>query len=351
MFFALVFPVLIILVFGAIFMGGGTSKITLHAQNLDEGSQGDAFLNALNSTTLFDIVEIPSNESIEQYINNNSLTVAIFIPKNFTFDIGEHLLFNEPGTVDIIIYGDPSKSTYGTVIGAAEAVAEGMNFRLIGKIPIINTVPININPGDDGETQFNYIDFYLPGIVGFTVMTNSLFAMTSTCAEYRQRNYYKLLATTNIKKWEWLVSKFIFYTLLLWLALVLTYFVGRAVFDMQAQLTPIAFVTIAVGAFTFTAMGMLVGIVVKDPEGASAIANAIGFPMMFLSGTFFPLEMMPDYLQIVAGVMPLTYLNNGLRDTMVYFNDGNALINLAIVFIIGIVFFILASKFMSWKEK
>ena len=79
--------------------------------------------------------------------------------------------------------------------------------------------------------------------------------------------------------------------------------------------------------------------------------NAVGFPMMFLSGSFFPLEVMPGYLQAIAGVLPLTYLNNGLRDTMVYFNDGSAVINLVIVFAVGMIFFILASKLMSWKEK
>lgn len=348
LFFAIIFPILLILVFGAIFMGGGDSKISLPIQNLDEGSYGQTFIDAMNDTHAFKITEVPVNESIDQYIANNSLTVAIVIPRNFTFEIGRHFIDpNIPGLINITVYGDPSKTTYSVVLGAAGAVTNGMNFGLSGTHPIVGAEGKKI-----GETsKFNYMDFYLPGIIGMTVMTNALFAMTSTCAEYRQRNYFKLLATTNIKKWEWLVSKFIFYTILLSGALVLTYLVGRMAFDMQSVITPLAFVLIAAGAFTFTSMGMLVGVFIKDPEGAAAVANAIGFPMMFLSGTFFPLEVMPSYLQAIAGVLPLTYLNNGLRDTMVYFNDGNALINLGVVFVCGMIFFLLASRIMSWKEK
>jgi ABC-2 type transport system permease protein len=120
---------------------------------------------------------------------------------------------------------------------------------------------------------------------------------------------------------------------------------------MDGTITPVAVLLIIAGTVEFTSLGMLLGIFIRDSETAAAIANAIGFPMMFLSGTFFPLEVMPSYLQAIAGVLPLTYLNNGLRDTMVYFNDGNALINLGVVFVVGMIFFVLASRLMSWKEK
>jgi len=105
------------------------------------------------------------------------------------------------------------------------------------------------------------------------------------------------------------------------------------------------------GAFLFVSMGMVFGSFTKDPEPAAAVANAVGFPMMFLAGTFFPIEAMPSYLQGVAKVLPLTYLDNGLRDAMVYGNSGSALVNLAVVAVLAVIFFVLGSKLMSWKEK
>ncbi|MGB2825245.1 MAG: ABC transporter permease, partial [Thermoplasmata archaeon] len=127
--------------------------------------------------------------------------------------------------------------------------------------------------------------------------------------------------------------------------------VGIAAFNMESSLTPVSFVLIAAGAFLFVSMGMLLGIVIRDPESGAAAANAIGFPMMFLSGAFFPLESMPEYLQLISKALPLTYLNEGLRDTMVYSNNESALVNLAVVVVLGLVFFVLASRLMSWKEK
>ena len=73
-----------------------------------------------------------------------------------------------------------------------------------------------------------------------------------------------------------LLSKFIFYTVLLFASLLLTFAIGQAVFDMTSSLTPLAFAFIAAGGFLFLAMGMLLGTIVKDPESASAIANAVG---------------------------------------------------------------------------
>jgi ABC-2 type transport system permease protein len=90
---------------------------------------------------------------------------------------------------------------------------------------------------------------------------------------------------------------------------------------------------------------------VRDPESAAAVSNVIGFPMMFLSGSFWDLGSSPVYLQVISKAMPLTYLNDGLRDTMVYGNTSNALVNLMIVGMLGLVFFLIASRWMSWKER
>jgi ABC-2 type transport system permease protein len=98
-------------------------------------------------------------------------------------------------------------------------------------------------------------------------------------------------------------------------------------------------------------MGMVIARFVKETDSADAAANAITFPMMFLSGSFFPLEMMPPFLREIAKVLPLTYLNNGLRDSMVYGNAQSALTNTAIVLVVGVAFIIIGSLITSWREE
>ena len=345
-FFAFAFPILLILVFGAIFTGDGSTKISLPVQNLDGGAYSEAYLEILENTSMVELTEIPSDIDISDYIEDESLALALYIPPDFTEQLIALQASNTTGTVNLTLYGDQSRSTYGTAVGAVNAAVVHLNYYLAEATPIVSFDTRSV-----ASEEFNYMDFFLPGVVGITVMTNSLFIMTSVCAEYRTRGYFKLLATTGIRKYEWLISKFLFFTVLLILSLLVTFAVGRALFDMQSSLTPMSFVLIAVGTFLFTSLGMLLGVMIHDPESGAAVANAVGFPMMFLSGAFFPLESMPEYLQLIAKAMPLTYFNEGLRDTMVYANDESALLNLAVMLVIAVVFFALASRFMSWKEK
>jgi len=72
--------------------------------------------------------------------------------------------------------------------------------------------------------------------------------------------------------------------------------------------------------------------------------------MMFLAGTFFPLEQMPQFLQTIAHALPLYYVNEGLRNSMIYMNQSEALINTIVVIIFAAVLFIAGVLTMKWKE-
>jgi hypothetical protein len=69
----------------------------------------------------------------------------------------------------------------------------------------------------------------------------------------------------------------------------------------------------------------------KDMEAANAVGNAIVFPIMFLSGTYFPLEIMPSYLQPISQALPLTYFSEGFKATMKTKFPETILLNLAVV--------------------
>jgi ABC-2 type transport system permease protein len=88
----------------------------------------------------------------------------------------------------------------------------------------------------------------------------------------------------------------------------------------------------------------------KEAESAAAAANAISFPMMFLSGSFFPLEMMPDFMQTIARILPLYYVNEGLRASMVFDDNMAALRHSAIIGVFAAVVFILGIMATKWEE-
>jgi len=100
----------------------------------------------------------------------------------------------------------------------------------------------------------------------------------------------------------------------------------------------------------FVSLGMLVGSVSTSVESAAVVGNLVTFPMMFLSGTFFPVNSMPMWLQNVAHVLPLYYVIDGLNNVMVYGNVSAALVDLAVILVVVVVFFALAVTFFKWRE-
>ena len=344
-FFTFIFPILLILLFGAIYNQAGTTTFDLPVQDLDGTRMSTDFVNALNNTTVVRVAVIPADTDIREYVRAHSLDLALAIPAGFQEDVIDAVLLGG-GMVNVTLYGDPSQATFGMAQGVIGAVAEQMNFYLTGARPVIGMAMESV-----ASETFRYIDYFLPGIVGMTAMTNALFTMTSVCAEYRTRKYFKLLGTTTLTKAEWLASKILWFSLILTLSLFATVAVGMAVWNVQVRIDAVSLALIVTGAVLFTSMGMVLGSVIKDPESGVALANAIGFPMMFLSGSFFPLEAMPEYLRNVSLALPLTYLNNGLRDAMVYQNLEPALVNLGILGILAVGFFVLAAKVMSWKQR
>lgn len=92
------------------------------------------------------------------------------------------------------------------------------------------------------------------------------------------------------------------------------------------------------------------GTLTKSVESAAVVGNLITFPMMFLSGTFFPVNTMPQYLQNFAHVLPLFYVIDGLNQVMIYNNTSQMLYDAAIVLAGAIVVFVLAIVLFKWRE-
>jgi ABC-2 type transport system permease protein len=80
------------------------------------------------------------------------------------------------------------------------------------------------------------------------------------------------------------------------------------------------------------------------------IGNIITFPMMFLSGTFFPVTLFPPWLLTIAHVLPLFYVIDGLNASMVYSNPSAVLLDGLVVLVLAVVFAVLATRVFRWRE-
>ena len=126
---------------------------------------------------------------------------------------------------------------------------------------------------------------------------------------------------------------------------------GWIVFNVRIIPEVYALTLIFLGSVMFSGMGMILSGLAKEVEAASAIGNAIAFPMMFLSGTYFPMEFMPSHVQTIAKALPLTHFSDRLRYAMIYQYTVGIYTNIAIVAALAVTFILIGSPVTRWKEK
>ncbi len=352
LFFGLIFPVILILIFGAIFSGGGSGTISVYAQNRDTGLDSTqypnvpaqyrnisgSYLQALNSTGTIKVITVDSSINFTEYMSKNSIENGLTIPEGFT---ASYVMYQP---VNVTVYTNPSGSTGGTVLGIVGAINNEFNLGAYNGSAIISTTQKTVS------SQENYIDFLVPGLIGFAILVNPMFSLVEISSIYKKNKLFKQLSLTPLTKMEWLIAKILWYIVLSSASFLLMAGVGIAVFGANITLTAWLIPFLLIGPMLFASLGMLIGTVTKNPETAGVIGNVVTFPMMFLSGTFFPIAFMPEYLQTFAHVLPLFYVVEGLNNVMVYQNYMGAVVDLAVIGVITLVVFILASKLFKWRE-
>jgi ABC-2 type transport system permease protein len=194
------------------------------------------------------------------------------------------------------------------------------------------------------------VDYFLPAIIGAFIMTNGIIGVTTNTTEFKRNGVLRRFATTPLTRLDWVVGNVISQTILSFMLVIVMFVIAWLVFDLQAAPNLLTLVYVVVGAVLFSGIGLILSGLVKDVEAASAAGNAVAFPMMFLSGTFWSPEIMPAYLQEVARYLPLTYFSNGLRAAFILEHLPSALANLMVLVGMAAVCIIIGSLVTKWQE-
>lgn len=345
-FFTLVFPIILILLFGAIFSGGGVSKTTVYVQNLDTGPVSVLFVHALNNTSNdcsanatggLCLRPVALNQNFSQYLSSRSASDGIVVPSDFSSS------YQTNKNVNVTLFGNPASTTSAIVSGITREVVNGFNLHgSSGVLGVTSRTAVS--------SSYKYIDFLIPGLVGFAALTSPMFALVNLSSTYRRDKVFKLLSLTPLTKTEWLLSKILWYIGTTAVSFILMSVVGIYVFGAHVIFNWGIAMFLVIGPFFFVSLGMLVGSVSNSPESAAVVGNLVTFPMMFLSGTFFPVQSMPMYLQGIAHVLPLYYLIDGLTNVMIYGNFVPAYFDVGLLLVISVATFALAVRFFRWRE-
>ncbi|KXB06873.1 hypothetical protein AKJ54_01020 [candidate division MSBL1 archaeon SCGC-AAA382K21] len=394
-FFSFMFPLMLLLIFGTVFGGEGSATYTLYVQNNDQingepTELSNSFINILENTGTFDIKSLDIDTNIENYLEENpsfSSRRVLVIPDNFqkkamsrniyvrtgiilnTLSYVSDNLENEIGenrieyinegissledwrkslkkeNASLLLVTGEEDTASQVVKGMISSITNSFNNQLIGAQEVVE-----VETEKTTERKLDPVDYYLPGYIAAFIMANGIIGVTSNTSEFRRNGVIKRLAATPLNKSSWIIGNLIHQVLLAFMLTLLMIGVGWIIFGVQAIPGFYAISLIFLGAVTFCGIGMSLGGVIEDVEAANSAGNAIGFPMMFLSGAFWPLEMMPGFMQTVAKIMPLYHFHDGLRQIMIHGNPSQASIPFVILGVLAVVFLGIAIKVTKWKE-
>lgn len=204
------------------------------------------------------------------------------------------------------------------------------------------------------ESGRGYIDYIAPGVLSWGVGNAAVFGVAFTLMQWRRDDLLRLVRMTPTPLASVLASRYV-------IALVVgavqaALFIGVAllpVFGLRVDATwPLALPVLVCGITAFLAIGMVIGSRADTPEAVAAVANCLMVPMAFLSGSFYPLDAMPSWLQSVSKVLPLGYLNDGISKAVSGRADlastGVACGGLAVF---ALVFGVIALKTFRWSNE
>jgi ABC-2 type transport system permease protein len=303
------------------------------------------FLQALNQTgavrvTLWD-PGAHSGENFSSWLAKNSNPVGLVIPAGFASDYATHT------PVNLTLYVNPQDAvSEGIALAAVGGVGNGFSFAAVHATPFIgvHTTPV-------GSTVFKSIDYLVPGLVGFSILTSPMFSMVDISASYRKDGLFRQLSLTPLTKGEWLAAKILWYVVLTLISAAIMVGIGVYGFGAHVTLSYGLLPFLIMGPFFFVSLGMLAGSLARTPETAAVIGNIITFPMMFLSGTFFPVSLFPPALQTFAHILPLFYIIDGMNQVMLFNNLSGAATDLAIIAVASVVVFIGAIYVFKWRDE
>ncbi len=347
MFFTFAFPIILVLVFGSIFIRPERLNFDLPVQDNSQSEASARLIEALGTDHVFKVISVPLDTDPKVYAHEHRFALLLVIPKNFQGLHNQRAVKRDAQAWAPVTYiYDPSSTSVDNRILLVRAIMAAVNQRYSGTTAFITLVPDSILSG-----TYRFIEFFVPGIIAMAIMTSALSNALNSNAELRQKGILRKLAATPITRTDWLAASILYQIILAVVSTVSILLVSHLVYNVRLHIDLMLPVIIVVEVMAFVGIGMLLTPLAREAESASAVANAFLFPMMFLSGTFFPVEMMPQFLQVVARFLPLYYVNEALRAAMIFADSGAVLRSGGVVAAFAAVVFVGGAIQTRWGSE
>jgi ABC-2 type transport system permease protein len=332
----IVMPLFMMVMVGFIYPSNGNSisNLPIALVNEDAGYGNSTFLGQNftaslqqinNQTGMFVFSNASSMGDIKDMIQRGDLDGGIVIPSNFTASI----LSGEQGTL-IIVTDQSSPQISATIQAVLSGVFDQMgtmlarqNVQMLDPAANANNSLAIVKPYNvqrEGVVSGNpsYFDFIAPGIMAMTVMMSVMTGLPVAISQEKEVGTLDGMMVAPINRLSIILGKTLGQTArgLIQGVIILALAVGLFGVTIQGSIF-LVFGLLLLGVFSFVGIGIVITSFAKDQETATMLMMTLMFPMMFLSGVFFPIQQMPWYMQDISRVLPLTYASQALRKVMV----------------------------------
>ena len=348
----IVMPLFMMAMIGFIYPSSGTtvSDLPVALLNEDAGFAGSTIpsqtfvmgLQQINDQThMLVLSNASSMTEIKDAVQRGELNGGIVIPNNFSASI----MTGEQGTL-ILVTDESNPTISATMQAALTATFDQMGTMLAQQnVQILNSSvtannalaivkPYNVQTEGVVAGNPSYFDFIAPGIMAMTVMMSVMTGLPVAISQEKEIGTMDGMMVAPINRLSIILGKTLGQTArgLIQGAIILGLAVGLFGVAIQGNIL-LVFGLLLLGVFSFVGLGVVITSFAKDQETAQMMMTTLMFPMMFLSGVFFPIQQMPWYMQTVSKFLPLTYAADALRKVMVLGADIPAISSELIILI------------------
>ena len=341
-FFTLIFPVIFLVVFGYV-NSSDSLRLSTVLENNSQTQIAQGYEEALRQVEVFEFDDDISLDEAKEKLADGDLNAIFVIPEEF----GQAVAGPPSGQVTVFV--NDGQATFNETVTSINAeILAGFNESIIGPPP---EPVLTANVEGVQSADLTTIDYVVPGIIGFSLMSLGIFSIAQGFITYKSSGALRRLFVAPVHPLSFIIAqtttRLVMVMLNVWTMLLLAYWLFD--FQMVGDLFNFTLVSL-LGSIMFLGFGFAIAGWAKNENQAAPIANIIFFPMMFLSGTFFPREVFPEWLQPIAEFFPLSYLADALRlvanEAATVLSLGTEMIGMTVW---TILIFAIAVKVFRWE--
>ncbi len=204
-------------------------------------------------------------------------------------------------------------------------------------------------PAFDGA-EYTFLEQSFGALASISICAGGVMGLPILVSDYRERKILKRLQVTPVSPAMILLVQVVIYTLYSAFSLLILWIVAKLFLGFRMHGSWLSFFGgWLLVLISMLSIGVMVGGIAKNSKKASVIASILYFPMLIFSGATLPYEVMPESLQKVSNILPLTQGIKMLKAASLGMPLENTLISIIVMVVLAVICVAVSLKAFKWE--